>query len=81
MEDFLRLDMMVAAGGVNNGCAGVADCVEDTAVFGCCWCWPRTSVSWFVKGTYLGGLELMAVDTGRWMEFNLQCASGRARTA
>lgn len=71
VEDFLRLDMMVAAGGGvgGNGGAGVADCVEDTVVFGCCcWCWLRTSACRLLKGTYWGGSELMVVDTGKWEE-------------
>lgn len=71
VEDFLRLDMMaVAAAGDGNGVAGVADCVEDTVIFGCCccWCWPRTSACQFLRGLHWGGLELMVVDTGRWVE-------------
>lgn len=67
--------MMAAAGGGDNGGAGVADCVEDTVVFGCCcccWCWPRMSACRFLRGPYLGGSELMVVDTGRWVEVEVE---------
>lgn len=70
VEDFLRLDMMVAAGGGDS--AGVADCVEDTVFFGCCdcfcWCWQRTSARLLLKGSHWGESEPPAVDSGRWAE-------------
>lgn len=67
VEDFLRLDMTAPAGGCNNDGAGVADCVEDILVFGCCccWCWSRTSACEFLRETYWGVLELTVEDTGR----------------
>lgn len=70
VEDFLRLDIVAAAGIGDNGGAGVADCVDDTVVFGCCccWCWLRTTACRFLRGPYWGGSELMVVDTGKWVE-------------
>lgn len=69
-EDFLRLDMMAAAGGGDNSVAGVADCVDYNVVFGCCccWCWPRTSACPFLRGSYWSGSELLVVVTGRMVE-------------